>query len=198
MEVKKATYIISSPSVDLCPIADKPEVAFIGRSNVGKSSLINMLSGQSALAKVSGTPGKTQMINHFLVNGSIYWVDLPGYGFAKVSQSTRKKWEKMIEEYLRGRTSLCVIFILIDSSIGPQKIDIEFVNQIGEWGIPCAIVFTKSDKETQTIISKNIKSFLKSLSEYWESLPPHFITSNVKRHGRDSVLEFIGKICNLK
>src|SRR5690606_37787693 len=151
MIIKSATYVKSSPDLASCPPANLPEYAFIGRSNVGKSSLINMRCNNSKLAKTSATPGKTKLINHFLVNGNWYLVDLPGYGFAKVSQTDRKKWEKMIENYLRKRPNLVLIFILVDSRHSPQKIDLDFVNKLGEWGIPFAIVFTQTDKVTQRI-----------------------------------------------
>ncbi len=204
MQVKRAAYVISSPEVKLCPKPDKPEYAFIGRSNVGKSSLINMLCNNDKLAKTSGTPGKTQMINHFLIeSGSVgktkddswYLVDLPGYGFAKISQSQRKKWEKMIEDYLRKRENLLNVFILIDSRHRPQKIDLEFINQLGEWRIPFAIVFTKSDKENQRVVAANVRSFLDAMKESWAELPPHFVTSAIKKTGRDKILKFIDA-CN--
>src|ERR1017187_4568124 len=163
MIIKSSTYIISSPDYLQCPKPDNPEYAFIGRSNVGKSSLINMLCNNEKLAKTSGTPGKTQLINHFLINKEWYVVDLPGYGFAKVSQSQRRKWEKMIEDYLRKRESLMNVFILIDSRHTPQKIDLDFVNQLGDWKAPFCIVFTKSDKENQRTVSSNVKSFLNKM-----------------------------------
>ena len=147
MEIHSAVYVISSPDYTQCPKPDRPEYAFIGRSNVGKSSLINMLVNNDKLAKTSGNPGKTQLINHFNIDNSWYIVDLPGYGFAKVSQAQRKKWEKMIEDYLRKRENLMNVFILIDSRHSPQKLDLEFINRLGEWQIPFCIVFTKADKE---------------------------------------------------
>src|SRR5215204_3188558 len=150
MEIIAAAYLISSPSVDMCPKPDRPEYAFIGRSNVGKSSLINMLCNKKEVAKVSRSPGKTQMINHFSVTGSDrkdwYLVDLPGYGFAKVAQSQRKSWQKMIQDYIKKRENLVYLFALVDSRLEPQKIDLDFINQLGEWRVPFAIVFTKSDK----------------------------------------------------
>src|SRR5579872_4190460 len=155
MEIKSATYVISSPSVAGCPKPDRPEYAFIGRSNVGKSSLINMLTRNAKLAKTSNTPGKTQLINHFLINNSFYIVDLPGYGFAKVSQSTRATWEKMIEGYLKERTNLMTVFALIDSRHEPQEKDLEFLSKLGEWGIPFNVIFTKADKSTQREAAKN-------------------------------------------
>jgi GTP-binding protein len=188
MEVKKATYIISSPKVEMCPTPDKCEVAFIGRSNVGKSSLINMLSGKVALAKVSGNPGKTQMINHFLINDNIYWVDLPGYGFAKVSASQRANWKKMIWDYLEQRENLTTIYLLVDSRLEPQKIDIEFINTLGEKGLPFNIVFTKADKSKQSEVARNVNAVVAALGEYWEEIPRYFITSAEKKSGRDKIL----------
>jgi GTP-binding protein len=194
MEVKKAIYIISSPRVDLCPAPDMCEVAFIGRSNVGKSSLINMLCNKRELAKVSGTPGKTQMINHFLINDNMYWVDLPGYGFAKVSASQRGNWKKMIWEYLEQRKNLSAVFVLIDSRLEPQQIDIDFINSLGEKQIPFYIIFTKADKSRQTDVAKNVNAVGKALSEFWEELPQYFITSAEKRTGRDKVLAHIEQL----
>ena len=191
MIINSSEYIISSPDYLQCPKPDKPEYAFIGRSNVGKSSLINMLCNNEKLAKTSGTPGKTQLINHFLINKEWYVVDLPGYGFAKVSQSQRKKWETMIEDFLRKRETLMNVFILIDSRHAPQKIDLEFVNQLGKWQIPFCIVFTKSDKENQRTISANVKSFLNKMRETWQFLPQHFVTSTIKKTGRDKILQLI-------
>ncbi|MEN9953310.1 MAG: hypothetical protein RLZZ520_1578 [Bacteroidota bacterium] len=200
MIIRKATYVISSPDVASCPKADKPEYAFIGRSNVGKSSLINMLTDIKNLAKTSATPGKTQLINHFLVESKaaekspvLFWnlVDLPGYGFAKVSASQRKRWEKMIEGYLRTRETLVNTFILIDSRHEPQELDLEFVNQLGAWGIPFSIVFTKSDKETQKVVSANVKKFSEALLSTWEELPPIYITSAEKKQGRRAILTAI-------
>jgi len=194
MIINSSEYIISSPDYLQSPKPDKPEYAFIGRSNVGKSTLINMLCNNEKLAKTSGTPGKTQLINHFLINKEWYVVDLPGYGFAKVSQSQRKKWEKMIEDYLRKRETLMNVFILIDSRHSPQKIDLDFVNQLGEWQIPFCIVFTKSDKENQRTVSANVKSFLNKMRETWQFLPQHFITSAIKKTGREKILQLIGEM----
>lgn len=210
MEIVKATYLISSPSVASCPKPDRPEYAFIGRSNVGKSSLLNMLCNMDKLAKTSGSPGKTQMINHFAIESvnrregepvtkanTTHWymVDLPGYGFAKVSITQRKKWEKMIEEYIRQRETLGTLFVLIDSRHEPQPADLEFVRQLGGWQIPFALVFTKTDKTTQREVSANIRRFLDALSEEWETLPPHFMTSAIKKTGRKALLECIAE-CN--
>ncbi|WP_343701148.1 ribosome biogenesis GTP-binding protein YihA/YsxC [Chitinophaga sp.] len=191
MVIKSAEYLISNVDWEKCPVADKPEYAFIGRSNVGKSSLINMLANQQKLAKTSGTPGKTQLINHFLINKEWYLVDLPGYGFAKVSQSQRRSWEQMIENYLRKRPNLVNVFVLIDSRLTPQKIDIEFINQLGEWQIPFQLVFTKADKNTQLETSRNVKAFLNKLRETWQFLPANYVTSTVKKTGRDQILAFI-------
>jgi GTP-binding protein len=206
MTVVSAKYIISSPDYTKCPTADRPEYAFIGRSNVGKSSLINMLCDNNKLAKTSGTPGKTQLINHFEISSSSapdagqkreswYLVDLPGYGFAKVSQNARNRWEQMIENYLRKRENLVNVFVLIDSRHEPQKIDLEFVNQLGKWEIPFCLAFTKADKETQRMVSKNVKEFLDEMRKTWQFLPQHFITSAVKKQGRDKILSFIQE-CN--
>lgn len=162
---------------------------------MGKSSLINMIANNHKLAKTSATPGKTQLINHFLVENtdgdSWYLVDLPGYGFAKVSQSQRKQWMKMIEDYLRKRENLVNVFVLIDSRLSPQKIDLEFVNQLGEWQVPFSLVFTKADKETQKEVSRNVKAFLDTMRKTWQFLPQHFVTSAVKKLGRKQILEAI-------
>jgi GTP-binding protein len=200
VNIKSATYVISSPTVEQCPKPDKPEYAFIGRSNVGKSSLINMICNNQKLAKTSNSPGKTQMINHFLIEditektnkvNSWYLVDLPGYGYAKVAQGKRKQWVKMIEHYIRKRESLLNLFVLIDSRHTPQEIDISFINQLGEWKIPFAIVFTKADKSTQKEVAATVKKFLAALGEHWVELPPHFVSSAVKFTGRKQILAFI-------
>lgn len=194
MQIKSATYVLSAPDFDKCPKPDKPEIAFIGRSNVGKSSLINMLVQQKNLAKTSATPGKTQLINHFIINQNWYLVDLPGYGYAKVAQSDRRRWEQMIENYLRKRENLVNVFVLIDSRHNPQKIDLEFVNSLGKWQIPFALVFTKADKEKPGAVQRNVKAFLDAMREDWEFLPPHFVTSAEKKTGREDLLQFIGNI----
>jgi GTP-binding protein len=191
MVINSSVYVISSPDYTQCPKPDRPEYAFIGRSNVGKSSLINMIVNNEKLAKTSGTPGKTQLINHFNINNEWYLVDLPGYGFAKVSMSNRKKWEKMIEDYLRKRENLVNVFILIDSRHSPQKNDLEFVNKLGEWQIPFCLVFTKADKENQRTVAKNVKDFLDKMRTTWQFLPQHFVTSTIKKMGRDKILELI-------
>jgi GTP-binding protein len=204
MNIKSATYIISSPSVEQCPKPDKPEYAFIGRSNVGKSSLINMICNNQKLAKTSSSPGKTQMINHFIVEdiqekthkvNSWYLVDLPGYGYAKVAQGKRKQWIKMIENYIRKRENLINLFVLIDSRHTPQAIDIEFINQLGAWDIPFTIVFTKADKGTQKEVAATAKKFLTTLAKTWQFLPQSFISSAVKYRGRKEILAFIEE-CN--
>ncbi len=198
MEIIKAEYLISSPSVDKCPKPDRPEYAFIGRSNVGKSSLINMLCNKHELAKVSRSPGKTQLINHFSITSNNreqwYLVDLPGYGFAKVSQSQRKNWEKMIEGYIRKRENLVNLFVLLDSRHSPQKLDLDFVNQLGEWQVPFALVFTKADKTTQRETSANVKLFLDAMRETWQFLPPNFVTSAVKHLGAKQILNYIAEL----
>jgi len=195
MTIRSATYLISSPDYTQCPKPDRPEYAFIGRSNVGKSSLINMIVDNHKLAKTSGTPGKTQLINHFIIENtadeSWYLVDLPGYGYAKASLSKRRQWSQMIENYLRKRENLVNVFVLLDSRHSPQAIDIEFINQLGEWKIPFSLVFTKADKETQKEVSKNVKAFLDTLRKTWQFLPQHYVTSAVKKLGRKQILESI-------
>lgn len=204
MLIRKAVYLVSSPSFDKCPKADRPEYAFIGRSNVGKSSLINMLAANQKLAKTSASPGKTQLINHFDVTSAAaekapsekwYLVDLPGYGFAKVSQSSRRKWEQMIENYLRKRENLTMVFVLIDSRHKPQKIDLEFISQLDKWQVPFSLVFTKSDKEKPGVVKANVQAFFDALLETWQFLPRHFVTSLEKKQGRDDILQFIQE-CN--
>ena len=194
MIIHTATYVISSPDHTKSPAPDRPEYAFIGRSNVGKSSLINMLAGNDKLAKTSGTPGKTQLINHFNIDDEWYIVDLPGYGFAKVSQSERRRWEQMIENYLRKRENLVTVFVLIDSRHSPQKIDLEFLDRLRKWDVPFCLVFTKSDKENQRTVSKNVKDFLDKMRLTWQFLPQHFVTSAVKKMGRDKILALIGEM----
>lgn len=186
--------MISNPTVEGCPAPDKPEYAFIGRSNVGKSSLINMITNHAKLAKTSGTPGKTQLINHFLINQSWYIVDLPGYGFAKVSQKQRANWEKMIADYLKTRKNLVTVFVLIDSRLKPQKLDLEFLAQLGEWGIPFNMVFTKADKSTQREAHGNMRRFIERMKEDWEFIPRSFLTSTVKFLGRKDILAFIEEL----
>ena len=194
MTVKQAEYVISSPSVEKCPKPDKPEYAFIGRSNVGKSSLINMLCNKD-LAKTSASPGKTKLINHFIINNEWYIVDLPGYGYAKISQAQRKQWEKMIEDYLRKRENLVNVFVLIDSRHKPQANDIEFVNKLGAWQVPFTLVFTKADKEKPKAVERNVNAFLDALKGTWEILPKYFVTSAAKKEGKEELLKFIDD-CN--
>ena len=198
MEIIQASYFISSPSVEKCPLPDRAEYAFIGRSNVGKSSLINMLTSKKDLAKVSSSPGKTQMINHFKIQSkddrNWYLVDLPGYGYAKRSLKQRKSWEKMIEGYIRERKNLMNLFVLVDSRVSPQQLDLKFINQLGEWQIPFSIVFTKTDKITQSEAARNMNAFLEVLGETWEEMPPHFQTSAVKKTGSRQILSFISNL----
>lgn len=194
MEIRSAKYLISSPQVENCPKPDRPEYAFIGRSNVGKSSLINMLTNQSKLAKTSASPGKTQMINHFMINDAFYIVDLPGYGFAKVSQSQRAQWEKMISRYLQLRENLMTVFVLVDSRHAPQKIDLQFLRNLGEWGVPFNVIFTKADKSTQREAAKNARSFIEEMKEEWEFIPRSFMTSAVKFTGRKEILSYIEEL----
>jgi GTP-binding protein len=201
MQIIQASYLISKPDVAQCPPADRPEFAFIGRSNVGKSSLINMLCGNQRLAKTSATPGKTQMINHFNIVSRTgkkqrqewYLVDLPGYGYAKTSQKTRKSWGSMIENYLRKRENLRCTMVLIDSRHEPQKVDIEFINQMGEWQLPFAVAFTKCDKMKPGGLERNVQLFQQTLLETWDGLPPMFLTSAEKGLGKDEMTAFIAE-----
>ena len=194
MEITTAKYIISNVDVKACPKPDKPEYAFIGRSNVGKSSLINMLTRNTKLAKTSGTPGKTQLINHFLANNSFYIVDLPGYGFAKRSMTERAKWEKMIAAYLKERTNLVTVFVLVDSRLEPQKLDLAFLRKLGDWGVPFNIAFTKADKSTQRDAAKHAKQFVEAMKKEWEYIPRVFMTSAEKFLGRKEMLAYIGEL----
>ena len=191
MEIKSATFTISSAKISQCPKDVKAEFAFIGRSNVGKSSLINMLTDHKGLAKTSATPGKTLLINHFLINNEWYIVDLPGYGFAKRSKSVQRSIEEMISSYILQREQLVNVFLLIDVRHDPQKIDIEFMTWLGENGIPFSIVFTKADKLSATQLRNNVDSYMKSLLETWEELPPYFVTSSEKKQGREPLLDYI-------
>jgi GTP-binding protein len=193
MEITSAEFIISNTQVSKCPSPDKPEFAFIGRSNVGKSSLINMLTQRKNLAKTSSTPGKTQTINHFLINKKWYLVDLPGYGYATVSKSTKEGWSEMIESYFKKRENVYCTFILIDSRLDPQKKDIDFINWLGGMGVPIVLVFTKIDKIKQSELAQSRKKFEMRLLNDWEELPPVFITSAEKKTGRDHLLDFIEK-----
>ena len=194
MEIKKAAFTLSAPQVSLCPKDNKPEYAFIGRSNVGKSTLINMLCNHKGLAKTSATPGKTLLINHFIINNEWYIVDLPGYGFAKRSKNERKKLENMIRGYILQREQLVNVFVLIDIRHEQQAIDCEFITWLGESGIPFSIVFTKADKVGPVRAQANVDAWMEKLKDEWEELPPHFITSSEKRIGREEVLNYIEEI----
>lgn len=194
MVIRSAKFVVSSPSIEKCPKPSLPEYAFIGRSNVGKSSLINMITGIKTLAKVSQTPGKTQIINHFLINEKWYIVDLPGYGYAKVSKTSRKLFSGMITSYIQNRENLYCLFVLIDSRLEPQKIDIEFINWVGEKQIPFALIFTKTDKINTPTLQSNIAIYKKEILNYWEELPKIFTCSAVTRIGRDEIIEYIEEI----
>lgn len=194
MIIKSATFICSNTKISALPAPNMPEYAFIGRSNVGKSSLINMLVNQHGLAKTSQKPGKTQLINHFLINEKWYIVDLPGYGYAKVSKSSREKWEKFIRAYLTKRESLQCVFVLIDSRLEPQQIDLEFCYWLGECQIPFALVFTKADKQSNVKTNQNVAAFGKKLQQWFEELPSIFVTSAEKSVGKDQVLSFITEV----
>lgn len=192
--IKSARFVISNSDVRKCPSDNKPEYAFIGRSNVGKSSLINALTGQKKLAMTSATPGKTLLINHFLVNDEWYLVDLPGYGYAKRSKSQTEQLQKIISSYVLGREQMTLLFVLIDSRHEPQKIDLEFIEWLGENGVPFAIIFTKADKLTKSALSANIEAYKRRLLEEWEELPPIFVTSSESKLGRDEVLQYINEV----
>ncbi len=195
MDIHTATYLKSSEFISQCPVHNKPEYAFIGRSNVGKSSLINMLTGNKKLAKTSATPGKTLLINHFQIDeGKWYLVDLPGYGFAKRSKTERTKLERMIEGYILQRECLTNLFVLIDCRHEPQAIDLFFMRWLGESGVPFSIVFTKADKLGRMRLQENIDEYLRVLAQEWDPLPPHFVTSAETRQGRDELLQYIGSI----
>ena len=194
MEIKKAEFVLSAPRESMCPKDTKPEYAFIGRSNVGKSSLINMLTNNRKLAKTSSTPGKTLLINHFIINNEWYLVDLPGYGFAKRSKSELQKLEQMITGYLLQRQQLVNVFLLVDIRLEAQKVDLDFIQWLGSSSIPFAIVFTKADKLSATKANQNVEAYKTVLSETWEELPPIFITSAEKKQGRDEILDYIEQI----
>ena len=194
MHIKSAEYVISSAMVSQCPQSHLPEYAFIGRSNVGKSSLINMLTHNSKLAKTSATPGKTTLINHFIINGNWYLVDLPGYGYAKRSQKEQDKFEQMIDGYILQRQQMCNLFLLIDIRHPAQAIDLEFMTWLGENEIPFSIVFTKADKLAKTKVLGQAKAYMNKLRDQWEELPPYFITSSETGLGRDELLRYIQSI----
>ena len=194
MKIQSAEFLISNSRADQCPQTDKPEYAFIGRSNVGKSSLINMLTGRKALAMTSSTPGKTMLINHFLINDEWYLVDLPGYGYAQRGRREVDKLKKLIEHYVLDREQLTCLFVLIDSRLTPQKIDLEFIRFLGEHGVPFGIIFTKADKPKRGELKKNVDRFLATLQEEWEELPPYFITSSGTGLGREAFLDYIDTV----
>lgn len=194
MYITSAEFVVSNTDYRLCPQGTMSEVAFIGRSNVGKSSLINYLTGKKDLAKTSSKPGKTLLINHFLINKGFYIVDLPGYGFAKVSKTQRDKLRKIIEDYIMFRPQLVNLFVLLDSRLEPQQIDLDFIDWLGQGGIPFSIVFTKSDKLSKSMLAQNIDTYRNKLYETWETLPPIFVTSSEKREGSTEILEYIGTI----
>lgn len=192
--IKKATFVISNSNPGNCPKPDRAEIAFIGRSNVGKSSLINMLVNQKGLAKTSQKPGKTQLVNHFMINDNWYLVDLPGYGFAKVNLKVKQGWESMITTYLTKRENLCGVFVLIDSRLEPQQIDLEFLLWCGTQGVPTAIVFTKADKQSKSKTDQNIQKFLKKTEQIFEEAPDYFITSAESGLGKDQLLQFMEEL----
>lgn len=194
MKIKTAEFHISNSRADQCPASDKPEYAFIGRSNVGKSSLINMLTERNNLAMTSATPGKTMLINHFLINKEWYMVDLPGYGYAQRSKTDVAKLQKLIEHYVLGRQQLTCLFVLIDSRLSPQKIDLEFIRFLGENGVPFGIIFTKADKNKKGVLTGNVRTFMDTLSEEWDELPPYFVTSSRSGLGREDFLDYIDRI----
>ena len=194
MEIKKSKFVISAPHVSACPADVKPEYAFIGRSNVGKSSLINMLCNHKGLAKTSSTPGKTLLINYFIINDEWYLIDLPGYGFAKRSLKVQQQIDQMIRGYILQRKQMVNLFVLIDVRLAPQKIDREFVDWLGISGIPFTIVFTKADKLSKTRAKENADAWMNHLKDTWEELPPYFITSSENKMGRTELLDYIGQI----
>lgn len=194
MVIKSAEFVISNSQVNKCPTTGLPEYAFIGRSNVGKSSLINMLTGRKGLAMTSQKPGKTQLINHFIINDAWYLVDLPGYGYARLSKDGREKLKKMIEDYTLERKELICLFVLVDARHDPQKIDLEFIEWLGEEGVPFALVFTKADKLTKGKLAANIEGYKARLRQQWEELPPLFITSSEESLGREELLDYIDGI----
>lgn len=194
MEIKSAEFVISNTDVKKCPEGNKPEYAFIGRSNVGKSSLINMLTNKKGLAMTSQKPGKTQLINHFIINNEWYLVDLPGYGYAQQGKGGREKLRRIIEDYVMEREQLTNLFVLIDSRHEAQKIDLEFMEWLGENGVPFAIIFTKTDKISRSRLQENLKAYQEKLLEGWEELPPILLSSSEKKEGRDEILDYIDNI----
>ncbi len=191
MLIKEATFVISNTDYKLCPVDKRAEYAFIGRSNVGKSSLINMLTNHKKLAKTSGTPGKTQLINHFLINDDWFLVDLPGYGYAKTSKANRAKWEQFIADYLVHREQLLNVFVLLDSRLEPQKIDLEFMNWCGDKQIPFSMVFTKIDKISSSALQRNLAKYRKEMLKMWDEIPPVYISSAESGFGREPILNYI-------
>ncbi len=194
MEIRSAEFVVSNSSVGKCPSTNAPEYAFIGRSNVGKSSLINMLTNNRKLAKTSATPGKTVLINHFLINKEWYLVDLPGYGYAKTSKKEQEKLRQIISSYILRREQLTNLFVLVDSRHEPQKIDMAFIEWLGENGIPFSVVFTKADKPSRAKLRSGVSAYLEALKEQWEELPPYFITSSEDKTGRTEILNYIESI----
>ena len=194
MVIKSAEFVISNSRVEKCPTTGLPEYAFIGRSNVGKSSLINMLTARKGLAMTSQKPGKTQLINHFIINDAWYLVDLPGYGYARLGKDSRDSLRRMIEDYVLERKELVLLFVLLDCRHEPQKIDLEFIQWLGEEGVPCALVFTKADKLSKGRLAANVEAYKAKLHEEWEELPPIFVTSSEERMGRDELLGYIEEI----
>lgn len=194
MVIKSAEFVISNSSVEKCPTTGLPEYAFIGRSNVGKSSLINMLTARKGLAMTSQKPGKTQLINHFIINDAWYLVDLPGYGYARLGKDSRDSLRRMIEDYVLERKELVLLFVLLDCRHDPQKIDLEFIQWLGEEGVPFALVFTKADKLSKGRLAANVEAYKAKLHEEWEELPPIFVTSSEERMGRDELLGYIEEI----
>ncbi len=193
MQIRKATFLMSNTDTARCPKPNYPEYAFIGRSNVGKSSLINMLTGRQKLAKISGKPGKTQLINHFFINDSWYLVDLPGYGYAKVSKSKRSNWQDFVLKYVETRQNLMCLFVLIDSRIPPQKIDMEFLTLLGELQVPFVLLLTKTEKLSKTKLVNNVEELKKAVLENWEEMPEYYLTSAKNGEGKEMVLDFIEK-----
>lgn len=194
MEITSAKFVVSNSRADMCPDGNLPEYAFIGRSNVGKSSLINMLTNHSKLAMTSSTPGKTLLINHFLINNSWYLVDLPGYGYAQRGKKVMENIKNLIQHYVLERMQMTCLFVLIDSRLEPQKIDLQFIEWLGENSVPFALVFTKSDKQSAGKTKQNVERFLDALKEQWEELPPYFITSSEKKTGRQELLDYIESV----